>query len=66
MFNLKTNPVPDIDLSRMDALWSQYAKTQLNVGREFEEQHPELMTRTKAEEIHDWEDWAIANYSVPL
>lgn len=47
----------------MEELWKQYATTQLRTGLEFEQSHPEVTPKTKAEEVHDWEDWASVHYA---
>ena len=46
----------------MESLWSEYAQTQIDAGVRFEEEHPELEPRTKIEEIHAWEDFAIHRF----
>lgn len=65
MFRLRPKPVPDMDITAMESLWKRYATTDLNAGRAFEEQH-DVVARSKVEEIHAWEDWALANYNGPL
>ncbi len=49
----------------MEELWGQYAKTQLRMGEEFEDTHPEIIPKSKAEEVHAWEDWAEIHYRLP-
>ena len=56
MLNLRPKSVPDIDTSAMESLWTHYAKTQLNVGRTFEDEHSDIEPRTKQQEVHAWED----------
>lgn len=62
MFGLKPSPVPDDELAAMERLWGQYATTVLRAAEEFEEQHPEVVPRSKAEEIHAWEEWALGRF----
>lgn len=45
------------ETERMEEVWGEYARTQLSAGQKFEEEHPELKPKTKAEEVHAWEDY---------
>jgi len=49
----------------MESLWTHYAKTQLNVGRTFEDEHSDIEPRTKQQEVHAWEDWSLQNFQGP-
>lgn len=46
----------------MEDLWRDYAKKELSVSQAFEETHPEVVPRTKLEEVWAWEDWAIEHF----
>jgi len=65
MWNLKPSPVDDADMTRMEALWFQYERTQQSLGMQFEERHPDVCPRSLQEEIHAWEDWALRHYAIP-
>lgn len=62
-YNLRPESLPDQETEKMEELWKQYATTQLRTGLEFEQSHPEVTPKTKAEEVHDWEDWASVHYA---
>lgn len=59
-YNLRPESLPETETEKMESLWIKYATTQLNMGLEFEETHPDIQPRSKAEEVHAWEDWASA------
>lgn len=61
-YNLKPKPLPEEETEKMQQLWETYAKTQLRAGQEFEDTHPEIIPKSKAEEVHAWEDWSEQNY----
>lgn len=46
----------------MENLWFEYAKTQQHSGWDLEKQHPEVVPRSRLEEIWAWEDYAIARF----
>lgn len=48
----------------MEEIWNEYRRTQERSGFDLEQQHPELVSRTKLEEIWAWEDFAVAQYVV--
>jgi len=45
-------------VSRLEKLWADYEKNQMGASRRLEEEHPEVLPRTKLEEIWAWEDYA--------
>lgn len=47
---------------KMETLWTQYATTMLNNGRA-EEERIGSSTKTRAQEVHEWEDWADSHYA---
>lgn len=55
------NPT-DIVIGWFEALWLAYEREQEWTGRSFEEQHPEIVPRTRLEEIYAWEDYARDHY----
>lgn len=57
MFNLKPKTVPDIDCERMDLLYWKYERAN---EAKFDPLKDDGLSR--AEEVHAWEDWALANY----
>lgn len=62
MLRVAPSPIPENEMRNLDALWSQYARTELRFAEEFEDAHPEIRPRTRAEEIHAWEDWAFERF----
>ncbi len=46
------------DSEMLDNLWRDYERQVIWPGEAFEEQHPEVESRSKVETIHAWEDWA--------
>lgn len=62
MFNLKPEPVPEDESAKMEELWGQFAKTELNRLHAFEDANSDVKPKTKQEEIHMWEDWASGRY----
>jgi hypothetical protein len=42
----------------LDGLWRDYERQVIWPGETFEEQHPEVIPRSKAETVRAWEDWA--------
>ncbi len=42
----------------LGSLWWDYERQVIWPGEIFEEQHPEVLPRSKVETIHVWEDWA--------
>ena len=65
-FRLSAKEIPEREIDEMEALWTQYATTQLRSSEEFEERHPEIPERSKAEEVHAWEDWEFAHHWQPV
>lgn len=46
----------------MESLWSEYERQQLWPGQQFEEEHNDVVPRSKLEEIWAWEDYAVGEY----
>lgn len=63
IFNLKPDSLPEEETDKMEALWGHYGRTDLRLALQFEDEHPEVIPKTKAEEVHAWEDFALTHYS---
>jgi len=50
------NPTDD-DIAMMESYWQRFEREHIWPGERFEEEHPEVVAKSKAEQIHDWEDW---------
>lgn len=71
LFNLKPSPATEQDTAMLDDLWKQYERRILwKVNQIEQKRHDErcggfagwCKCRTKQEEIHEWEDWALENF----
>lgn len=61
MKNKPINPSEE-HLAWMETLWRNYERNQEQMGRQFEEEHPEVTPLTRLEEIWAWEDYAMREY----
>ena len=61
MKNPPKNPT-ETEVSWMQNLWENYRRNELRSSVEFEEQHSEVVARTKLEEIYAWENYAMRQY----
>lgn len=60
MKNIPTNPTERM-IKKLEELWQNYERVEMASGRKFEEEHPEIVPRTRLEEVWAWEDYAKNN-----
>ena len=48
----------DEDVTLMEKLYWRWSNHNLVLANQFEEEHPEVVPKTRIEEIHAWEDFA--------
>lgn len=58
MKNKAANPSERM-ISALEQIWADYDSRVMSISRKFEEEHHEVVPRTKLEEIWAWEDYAI-------
>lgn len=60
MKNKPVNP-SEMSIKKLEDLYQNYERTVMVSSRQFEEEHPELVPRTRLEEVWAWEDYARSN-----
>jgi hypothetical protein len=72
MLRLDPEPTAEADSTKMEDLWRQYERRILWKKNQIESiAHDELcrdkcVCRTRQEEIHEWEDFAMQNFDKPI
>ena len=62
MFHLALKTVPERDSLQMEDLWGRWGRTELAIEQRREDQDRSIIPRSKQEEIHAWEDWALDKF----